>query len=535
VPVPVEIPAAPAAPAAAGAEPSAPAAPTEPKNTDFPDTEEGSEQFLSALHKWETDHPAGEQPKPGEAEAPKQPEAEADAGKPAAEPVAAPTPERLAKLIEDAPELAAALEAHPKAKEQVFEMARQLAAADPIVKMFPTVGDAEFAQQNTRELLGLKTASMRLARSPESAPQFLEAFDSAYLTVNEKGEPVLDAQGQPVYGADYRPAIEALVGREIGGYTQQFTSEMDQLKGKLATGVYPSEAAKEHDQTRLDNLQMASDALEILEMVRSGEYFKEPVPELPADATPEMRAYFERQKAELAEQQKKLDESTAGASKQARTQQAQQFDAQVRQDAGTQAGSVITQIFKQKTEAGLYIPEFYLQEKYVDADRNSPTFGQETQLPAIYMRIWNAYQREINLGPDGKPYPETDSRAVMQRMQHELRPPNEQTRGTMKEWHQKQIAQRIPRLVDAEIKRIETQVKMDLTKQGERSAARAQAVQPEPRSAGSSLPQGATDAEVLRQVQAQIDANPASKGWDSMEMEAQRASAFHRMRAGGKK
>jgi hypothetical protein len=497
-------------------------------------------QFLAKLQEYEKEHPQGEKPADAPAAEIEKPAADADKpasepDKPAAEPAIAPTPERLNELFKEAPEVQAALEAHPKVKEQVFEMARQLAAADPILQAIPTKADADFHIQNTNELLGLKTASMRLVRDPETTPQFLEAFDSAYMHVDEKGQPVKDAAGNIVYGEDYKPAINALVAREVGGYKKQFATEMEQLRGRLANGVYPNEAAKEADQQRLDNLQMGSDAIEILEMIQTGDYFKENPPELPADATPEMKAYFEKQRSELAEERRKLDEKTGAVAKQDRTATAQKFDVAVRTEAGTKAGSMITTILKQKEAAGQYIPQFYLEEKYVDADRNSPTFGQETTLPAIYMRIWNAYQREIGLGPDGKPFPETDMRAVNEKVQYELRNPNDATKAALVEWHGKQQAKRIPRLLDAEIKRIDGLVKKDQEILGQRSAARAQAAQLEPRSAGSSLPAGATDAEILKQVQQEMDANPEARGWDDMEREARRATRFRQLRAGGVK
>lgn len=49
-------------------------------------------------------------------------------------------------------------------------MARRLAAAEEVLNLVPTKADAEFMRQHATEMVGLKTASMRLAVNPESAP-----------------------------------------------------------------------------------------------------------------------------------------------------------------------------------------------------------------------------------------------------------------------------------------------------------------------------------------------------------------------------
>src|ERR1700722_3145437 len=252
---PVEAPQAPvsAPPPEPPAPPCAPydpkTAPEPPKNTDYANTPDGQVEFLKQHHAWEKEHPKGAVPAPAEQTPEQKALAEsqpADAPKPPAAPEVAPTPQALAEMMEKNPKIKEFMEANPDFKAPVFKMARELAEYKPIAEIFPSVDDAKFAQEYSTNMVGLKTGSMRLAQNPETAPQFLEMFDSQFAQVKPDGTPVLDAQGKPVYDPDRDAVRGAIFNSEVQQYTQRFTSEIADLKTKLA-GAYPSDFARSQD------------------------------------------------------------------------------------------------------------------------------------------------------------------------------------------------------------------------------------------------------------------------------------------------
>ena len=509
-----------------------PAAPQgEPKNTDFPESEDGQNEFAMKHAEWRAKQqgPGDQGTKGPEGEAAK-PEGEAKPGEPAAaKPTAPETPEQWSKLMEQKPALKNLLDADPEVKEMVFAQSRQLATAKPILEIAPTVAHAEFLRDRATEMVGLKTASMRMVENPESVPEFLNLFDSSFQRLDEKGQPVLDAQGKPVYDADRQVAISGLIGRELSGYDQQFKSEMEQLQSKLQTGVYPNEGAKALDQKRLNNMLLASDAINIANMVLSGKFFEEEAPEIPADASAEFRAWAEKERKEIADRKAEAEGKQSATGKQQRAAAKAQFTAEVKNQAGADAGTMIGTQLKQLEDAGAYIPEMYKQELYRD-----PATGQTSKVPALVADIWLAYEREVNLQPNGRPYPETDISAVSEQAQFELLPQNAQTKAAIADWHRRQMASRMPRLVQKAVERIQNLVKLDQGKMEERAAARRQAASPEPQSAGSGLQQGETDAEIFKAVDAEMAANPALRNLDSEEYDIQRVSRYW-ARKGGKK
>ena len=519
-------------PAAGGQPPAAaaPAAPQAPKNTDFPNTPDGQVQFLSELKKWEKEHPkpAGEgasaaasgvtaDDKAAAAQLGAQP-GEKPAAEAAPEAPAAPvTPQALAELMEKAPALKAALEGSPEAREALFGMARRTAELEPIAKIFPTVGDAEFAQQHAQELVGLKTLSMRALDRPETVPELLGAFDSQFAIVDGEGKPVLDAQGRPTYAGDRKVFQDALVARDLSGYKETITPQLEQLKAKLANGVYPHEAARALDQKKLESLEYAQLALQVVDQIRSGEWFQESAPEIPADASAEFRAWAEQERARLDAQQQELDGKKKSATEQERQQQRAAYQNAVRGDMGMTVGTMIGQKLREIMDAGVYIPEFYLQEKYRDAS------GRETNTAAIAARLFHQFENELM-----KP----GSRTLMEITQHELLPENDQTRSIRKDWYARRAAEIVPRLVQAEVDRIQGLVRIDQEKQRGRQAERSQAAQPEPHSGGSATPQGASEQQLRTQAEEMAKKDPQFASATPSEKQARIVTQYNRLRGG---
>lgn len=418
------------------------------------------------------------------------------------------------------PEFGKLLEADPELKGPIFAMARDLATAKPVMEIFPTVGDAQFAQQHAQELVGLKTLSMRAVDRPESVPELLGAFDSQFAVVDKDGKPVLDAQGKPTYAADRKVFQDALVGRDLAGYKDTMAPQIEQLKAKLGSGVYPNAAAKALDEKKLSNLEYAQLALQVVDQIRSGEWFQDAPPEIPADASAEFKQWAEQERARLDEEKKKIAGDKQGANAEQRAQQRQVFQGNVRGDMGTVTGTVIGQKLREIVDSGVYIPEFYLQEKFRGPD------GKETNTAAIAARIFQQFEAELM-----KP----GSRTLMEITGHELLPENDQTRGIRKDWYARKAAEIVPRLVQAEVDRIQGLVKVDLEKQKGRTAERNGAAQPEPHSAGSGLPQGASEQQLRSQAEEMAKKDPQFASASPSEKQARIVTQYNRLRGGALK
>ena len=470
------------------------------------------------MNRWYAEHPEGEKPAaPAAEQTPEQKalaEAAPEAPKAPAAPEVAATPQQLAEMMGKNPAFKDFMEANPDVKGPVFQMARELAAAKPIAEMFPSVDDAKFAQEYSSAMVGLKTASMRLIDNPDNAGSFLETFDSQFQQVGADGNPVLDAQGKPVYDADREAVRGAIFNSEIQQHTSKITGELDALKVKLA-GQYPSDFARMQDQERLDNLEYAQTALTVLEDIRSGKFFESGPPAPPEDATPQQKAWFEQETAKLKQQRDELDSKKQGASKEERAAASQQFKTTVRNEMGSSVGTVIGSALKAVQESGVYIPEFYMQEKYVD-----PTTGKETATSAIGARLFLQFENEL-MRPG--------SRTLMDIAQHELLPQNEQTKTIRKDWYARKAADIMPGLVQKEVDRIQDLVKLDQTKQADMLRKRNEVAQPEPSTGGSSLPQGASREQILAAAEEAAKKDPGFAAANPTEKQARILTQVHRM------
>lgn len=533
---PSATPATPAAPAAAPAAAVVPA--PEPKNTDYPGNTDGQVKFLAEHKKWteaQKDQPAKEAvqaiaetlgAQPGEvkpaAEAKPEGEAKPSEAKPEGEtkPTEPALPKQLADLLDAKPERKAFIDADPELKGAIYANARQLANAQPILELVPTRADAEFMSEHTTALVGMKTASMRMIDMPETAPQVLGLLDQQFAVVDKDGKPVLGQDGKPTYAEDRRPFLDAVVSREVNQYKEKFSSEMKTLEAKLKSGVYPNEAAKAADQMRFDRLEIANAWADMWDQIKTGEIFKGDVPEIPADASPEFKAWAEAEKKRLAEESAEIDKKKAGASKEGRQAEKQEYSKNVRGDMGTVAGKLIGEELKAKVDAGLYIPEFYMQEKYVN-----PETGQPTNTSAIVARIFMAWENELN---------KAGSRSLYEITQHELLPPTEQTREVRRQFYARKAAELLPGLIQKEVDRIQGLVKVDQGRMEERLGKRTAIAQPEPHTGGSGTTTAASENQLLAEAEEMAKKLPGFQSASPGDKQAMVLTQLHRRRAGQK-
>jgi hypothetical protein len=112
---------------------------------------------------------------------------------------------------------------------------------------------------------------------------------------------------------------------------------------------------------------------------------------------------------------------------------------------------------------------------------------------------------------------------------HELLPQNEQTREIRKTWYARKAAEMIPGLVQKEVDRIQSLVKLDQDKQAEREKTRNQVAQPEPSTGGSSLPQGASREQILQAAEEAAKKDPGFATASPNEKQARILTQVHRL------
>jgi len=394
---------APAPPAAAPAAPAAPQGP--PKNTDFPQTEEGIEQFIEASEKWKAEHPdeaaqaaeqarkaaeaaaPGAQPQEEPAPAPETPKAPEGAQPPA--PVAA-TPKALDDLFNAKPAIKAAFDADPEAKAVLMETARFAETAKPVLDLVPTVEEARAAVEGYGQFIGLQHSFAMAAENPEIGERGFQQFLDLFKLRDDKGQPVMK-DGAPVMAESFDFLTQRIANGALAGTVDQTKREFNALTEKLKSGVYPSEAAKEADRVAAVDLDYKIKAFEyVAEVLKAEDSGLPELPALPEDATQAQREFQARLEQERNEALK-----TRGASaKQQRIQARQALENEVNADFGAGVGSYVENEIKARKDRGEAIPDFILERKWIN-----PATQQETKFPDFAVRIMNRFAAKINQIP----------------------------------------------------------------------------------------------------------------------------------------
>jgi hypothetical protein len=412
----------------------------------------------------------------------------------------------MAKLLEGKPERKAFLDGDPEFKAAVFETSRQMAEAKPILDMVPTVDDARFMQENTAAMVGMRRSAMLAVEDTSSLPQFFEQFDSQFAVVDKDGNPVLDAAGKPSYAADREIIVGGLVGREMERVSAELTPQIEQLKRQLATGVYPNEAAKAMAQKQLEDMEWGAQLIGLLPAVLDGSFLKQVAPEIPGDASAEFKTWAEGERKRIDEDNAKLDEKKRDTGKETRKTERAQFESSIRGESARGAGDIIGTALKAEMDGGVYIPEFYLQEKWRD-----PATGQDSNTSALAMKVFTQFEKQLR---------QPGSRTLMTITEHELLPRTPQTKEMRSTWYRQQAAKIIPGLVKAEVERIQQLVQVDQDKLAGQHRQRQQVAQPEPNSGSSSLPQGLTENQLTTRAEELASKRPDWAGANRGERQA---------------
>jgi hypothetical protein len=409
-PAPPAPPAAPASTEGSGAAnqppaaPAAPAAPSgPPKASDFAQSAEGIEQFIDASEQWKQEHPdqAAQAVEEQQQAAPLAPEAGTqpdDQAKPAEEqpkpPAAAeaqplPTPQAFDELLSAKPDFKALFDRDPEAKSQVMGLARAAEAAKPVLDIVPTVEEAKFAVGHANQFLNLQHMFAMAAENPEMGERGFEQFLDLFKVRDDKGQPIVQ-NGVPQMAESFDFLTRKLTSGALTDRIEQQKQTLAALKGKLESGVYPSEQTKEADRVASVDADYSLKALEYVSELLGAAEPELALPELPQDAT-------QAQRELQAELKKQLEQVTAGKqqnSKAARVQARQTFERKMNGSFGQIFGDFVDAEIKSRRDRGEYIPDFVLTQKWIN-----PATNQVTTVPTYAAQTWHAFQAKIHSIP----------------------------------------------------------------------------------------------------------------------------------------
>jgi hypothetical protein len=118
------------------------------------------------------------------------------------EPEAIVTPETLATMVKDNAEFAKILESDPKLKGQLYKTAREAAELKPYREIFPDIDSAKAAQQSTATWNDMRNAFLG-STTRDGAIGALNKIAELSYERDANGQPILDANGEPVIGDDF--------------------------------------------------------------------------------------------------------------------------------------------------------------------------------------------------------------------------------------------------------------------------------------------------------------------------------------------
>jgi hypothetical protein len=521
VSTPVATPSAPVAtPASPVATPASPAAPSTASLPPNPKDFRGDQiaEFRQARAKYSAEHPewngetpveATDAPKTAaEAEAAVKKDAQPEAGKteeaakaetqpelkaePGTDPLAEEpslTPQALTELLGANQALNDALAADPKAKGALYKMARENAELKPFADVFPDIESAKFAATTANEFVSLR-AKFETATNPEQMATAFESFVDQFKIVDEKGQPVLNADGTPKLGDDYYAFMDHTIGRYIDG-------SIADIEKRIAGNQYPNEEAKEADENKLLAYKFIKD-----ESANTAE----PAGLDLSGLSPEAREAFQKREADLKAREDALNGKQQGQSKQdqekARTEHHQQYLRQT----GQRIKGVFDATTKELREAGVLIPSFLL---------DSPD-GKTA--PQFVSRVIDQFKATTR----------ADAKILRDRINLEKLPPTPENLARRVEYEDKLYQRMLPKLIKSELRNVSAKLKADIESQTKKPGGN---VSVEPKASGAApTPQAWTQESSMEQAKKNVAEQTKGKFVDPGERNAMVLAEARRLR-----
>jgi hypothetical protein len=531
------VPAAPAPVAPAAVVPAVPAAPAKydpktatepPKSSDYPNTQEGLNDFIHANSEWSTAHPEqaeairaakiaaedGVQPEAKPADATAEAVAKAEGDKPAepAKPaVAVATPAIIDEWTGKSPELKAAFEKSPELRDAVMGMARENEAAKPILEIVSTKEEAQFAVENANRLVSLQANWMLGADDPDMLNSAWDQTVEMFKERDANGAEVKGADGKAKLGADFKPFVRKAASTAMQDMADSATAQVAAIEARLA-GVYPNDEARTADTEALDNAKYEKAAFDfVMHKLNNPEEGATKLPALPANATDEQKAFQKK----LEDQQRELDSRTGKNTVAERKAASKALNTEVQKTYEAGVNTFIETKIAEMKERGEYLPDFVLQDKWIN-----PQTQKVTNLSAFGVKIYVALNDKINKNPVHN--------AKLLSLEAMGAAGKEARLAEVKRLQ----ALYLPKIFEAEVTRIQNGIRENNNKKKEPVPA-ATAARVEPQSQATVVPGGMSQAEVRAWAETEVKKDPGYAAMSPTDREALTISLAMKKRFGG--
>jgi hypothetical protein len=453
-------------------------------------------KFNLDLDAWEAANPEGEA-KPAEtkeqpdAAAGEQDGAQAEAGEIADETADASTPEALNSLVTATPGAKEFLESNPKFKGALFEMSRQLARTQPIADVFPTVEDATFANETANRTVSIKSAFEGSVGSPDRIGDAVGMLLDEFVVVDDKGNPVLDADGEKQYGEDAKLMADYFADAKYEAMTGE-------LKEAVASGKL-----NEHQQR---NYQAALEAWDFLKNFNAQSDFERGLPD-DGEMDDPTRAWVSQERERIRKEREEIEGNQRTQQTAQQKQEQASYDKANRISAAKHFGGEMDKLLKTAIDSGVHIPEFLLKE--VD-----PATGVNTFVYGVYDRFmmdtigWSERQKRFI---PGKGIP----RLKEQYLRLGAAKPSEANQRAAQEFFGRTVADHLPKIFNARLKEIEQYSRSERNRAAQKTGQARANVAPEIAGGSTSRQHTMTDDQAMKQAYADVDKEYAGKFLDS--------------------
>lgn len=316
-----------------------------------------------------------------------------DPAKPAEVPppaAAAATPAKLDEWASKSPELKAAFEKNPELHTEMMELARGYEAAKPVLDIVSTAEEATFAVEHANRLVSIQAASMLGADDPAEMGRAIDMVVDMFKERDAEGKEVMGADGKAKLGPDFKPFSRGFATREMTELSSGAEASIAAIKARLA-GVYPNEEAKAADATALQNAEYEKAAFDfVASKLANPADGPTQLPSLPANATPEQVEFQKK----LEAQQKDLDAKAGKQTSEGRKAARVADNAAVQASFEKGVNDAINARIADMQTRGEYLPEFVLNDKWIN-----PQTGQPTKISDFAARAYLEVVNKINTNP----------------------------------------------------------------------------------------------------------------------------------------